>query len=75
MILSILKNLEGHGVLCHMDDLLIYEINKKEHQSRVREVLQRLKDAGITLNEKCKLFKQDPIIGTYKPQRNTDRSC
>ena len=58
MMSSILIDLEGHGVICHMDDVLIYGQTEKEHDSRVRTVLQRMKDAGMTLNEKCEFSKK-----------------
>ena len=40
------------GVICHMDDILIHGISQEEHDGRVRKVLQRLQEAGLTLNEK-----------------------
>ncbi|CAL8069840.1 unnamed protein product [Orchesella dallaii] len=47
--------LEGlPGVVLHVDDMLIWGRTVKEHDARLRAVLRRLKDAGITLNkEKC----------------------
>lgn len=49
------KLLEGlDGVLCHMDDVLIFGRNQSEHDTRLLVVLKRLDTAGITLNaEKC----------------------
>lgn len=48
----ILEGLEG--VLCHMDDILIYGSTEEEHSRRLRAVLQRLAKARLTLNsEKC----------------------
>ncbi|XP_064470170.1 uncharacterized protein K02A2.6-like [Ornithodoros turicata] len=44
----ILEGLEG--VLCHMDDVLIYGGTEEEHSQRLRKVLQRLDDAQLTLN-------------------------
>lgn len=41
------------GVICDIDDVLISGRNQQEHDSRVRTVLQRMKAAGVTLNEKC----------------------
>ena len=50
--------LEGlDGVICHMDDVLIHSTNQTEHDSRVRATLQRLQDAGLTLNDKCEFSK------------------
>ena len=45
------KILQGlPGVLCHMDDILIWGRNKKEHDARLFAVLQRLSQANLTLN-------------------------
>ncbi|UYV68242.1 K02A2.6-like [Cordylochernes scorpioides] len=42
------------GVICHMDDILIFAKRKEEHDETLRKVLRRLKNSGITLNkEKC----------------------
>lgn len=41
------------GVVCDIDDVLISGRDKEEHDSRLRIVLQRMKEAGATLNEKC----------------------
>jgi transposase InsO family protein len=55
--------LEGlQGVICHMDDILIHGTNQHEHDSRVRAVLQRLRDAGLTLNNKCEFSKHEIIF-------------
>ncbi|UYV69068.1 K02A2.6-like [Cordylochernes scorpioides] len=43
-----------NGIICHMDDILIFAKRKEEHDETLREVLRRLKNSGITLNkEKC----------------------
>ncbi|XP_062512805.1 uncharacterized protein K02A2.6-like [Corticium candelabrum] len=42
------------GVLCHMDDVLIFGTSQTEHDDRLTSVLQRLQAAGATLNKaKC----------------------
>ena len=40
-----------------MDDILIHGISQEEHDGRVRKVLQRLQEAGLTLNEKCEFSR------------------
>ena len=47
--------LEGvPGVLCHMDDVLVYGKDNQELDSRLTAVLKRIKATGITLNPtKC----------------------
>ena len=54
-VLQILGDLEG--VIYHMDDILIHAADQDTHNHRVRLVLQRLQDAGVTLNEKCQFSK------------------
>ena len=49
---KILHGLEG--VICMMDDILIFGKNSKEHWKRVRLALERIRDSGMTLKkEKC----------------------
>lgn len=47
--------LEGvEGVLCHMDDVLVFGSTTEEHDQRLECVLKRLSANGLTLNpEKC----------------------
>ncbi|UYV69283.1 K02A2.6-like [Cordylochernes scorpioides] len=46
---------ESHsGVNCHMDDIVIWGATQEEHDERLRCVLRKLQDSGLTLNkEKC----------------------
>ncbi|XP_035825676.1 uncharacterized mitochondrial protein AtMg00860-like [Aplysia californica] len=41
------------GVVDDIDDVLIGGKDKEEHDSRLHMVLQRMKQAGVTLNKKC----------------------
>ena len=44
------------GVLCHIDDILVFGSTQDEHDARLHAVLERIKTAGITLNaEKCQI--------------------
>ncbi|MDD9361325.1 MAG: reverse transcriptase, partial [Anaplasma sp.] len=54
--------LEGlDGVVCHIDDILVWAKSREEHDSRLREVLCRLKEKGLTLNrDKC-VFAQETV--------------
>jgi len=46
------------GVLCHVDDVLVYGKDATEHETRLHATLKRIKEAGITLNEnKCQFYK------------------
>uniref|UniRef100_A0A3B1IHV4 ribonuclease H n=1 Tax=Astyanax mexicanus TaxID=7994 RepID=A0A3B1IHV4_ASTMX len=53
---QILEGLEG--VLCHMDDILVFGTTQTEHDQRLYAVLKKLQKAGITLNEKCEFSKR-----------------
>lgn len=54
--------LEGQeGVACLIDDILVWGRTKTEHDSRLLEVLDRLKQKGLTLNrDKC-VFAQETV--------------
>ena len=55
-ISSILHNLDG--VLCQMDDLLVFGQSKEEHDQRLLAALKRIEAAGATLNaQKCEFGK------------------
>ena len=49
------KILDGlEGVLCYMDDVLVYGGDEEEHWSRLEKVLRRISQSGVTLKrEKC----------------------
>ena len=54
---ELLTGLEG--VLCHMDDVLIFGKDKNEHNERLDAVLRRVEEAGATLNlGKCEFNKK-----------------
>ena len=56
-ISQILENLKG--VICLMDDILVFGTNQQEHDCRLEAVLGRLQEAGVTLNkEKCLFSKR-----------------
>jgi predicted aspartyl protease len=56
------KILDGlEGVLCFMDDVLVFGKNEEQHWYRLRKVLSRIKNSGVTLKrEKCE-FGRDCI--------------
>ena len=56
---NILKGI--NGVVCQMDDVLMFGSTKEEHDARLTDVLKRIANAGVTLNrDKC-LFGQEKI--------------
>ena len=48
---QVLEGLEG--VVCQVDDILVYGDSEAEHDQRLSNVLKRLEEAQITLNKKC----------------------
>ncbi|KAI3356712.1 hypothetical protein L3Q82_003310 [Scortum barcoo] len=46
------------GVLCQMDDVLIWGATQIEHDQRLRRALSRLQEAGVTLNDKCEVLEE-----------------
>lgn len=42
------------GVLCHADDMLVTGKDRIEHDDRLHKVLTKFREAGLTLNDKCK---------------------
>ena len=49
------------GIVCHIDDVLIFGCNQRKHDSRLRAALQAIQQAGLTLNsDKC-VFNQTCI--------------
>ena len=56
------KLLEGlKGVVCLMDDVLVFGATNDEHDTRLVAVLERLETAGVTLNPaKCE-FSRDSV--------------
>ena len=53
------------GVLCQMDDVLIFGSDKAQHDQRLTAVLKRLQATGLTLNsEKCVCKNPCEVPGT-----------
>ena len=54
------KVLEGlDGVVCQVDDVLVFGKDQAEHDARVIAALERIEKAGVTLNkEKCEFRKR-----------------
>ena len=46
------------GVVCLVDDILVFGTKKQQHDERLHAVIKRLEAAGITLNiSKCEFLK------------------
>ena len=54
---AILCDLEG--VVCQMDDILVFGKDQAEHDGRLTAVLKRIESSGVTLNpEKCEFSRR-----------------
>lgn len=53
------------GVICYMDDVIVHAENEEELEQRLRQVFQKFKDRGQTLNrDKCVFgLQQIEILG------------
>ncbi len=56
---QILEGLEG--VVCHMDDILIFERSSEEHDMRTDAALRKIQNAGLTLNKKKSEFAKTEV--------------
>ncbi|XP_056001795.1 uncharacterized protein LOC125656292 [Ostrea edulis] len=57
------------GVLCQMDDILVFGATQEEHDGRLENVLRKLCEAGITLNSaKCEFSKDQITFGPPQEQ-------
>ena len=57
-MVEILQDMEG--VVCHMDDILVHDKNNDEHGRRLKAVLHRLQESGLTLNaQKCEFLRTE----------------
>lgn len=46
-----------YGVVCHIDDVLVWGRSQEEHDVHLHAVLHKMENAGVTLNlDKCVLF-------------------
>ena len=54
MMNEILREFLDQGVVCYLDDILIYSKTEEEHEELVHKVLKRLMDEGLAAEpEKC----------------------
>ncbi|MGL5119430.1 MAG: reverse transcriptase domain-containing protein [Plesiomonas shigelloides] len=54
MVTEVTEGLDG--VVCHMDDILVWGRSQEEHYEHLHTVLQKVEKASVTLNlDKCSL--------------------
>ena len=59
----ILRGLQWHSVLVYLDDIVVYGRTFHEHQSRLADVFQRLRQAGLKLKpRKCTLAARSVLF-------------
>ena len=57
---QVLTGLQGVELFVYMDDIVIYAQDLKEHDRKLRALLLRLRDAGLTLQpEKCHFLRRE----------------
>ena len=51
------------GVVCHIDDLLVWGKDQEQHDARLHALLKKLEQAGVTLNvDKCELSRSEVVF-------------
>lgn len=59
------------GVICHIDDLLVWGKDQEQHDTRLHALLEKLLRARVTLNkEKCELSKSEVARTCHYHLRN-----
>ena len=57
------KVLEGlEGVVCMMDDMLVFGKDREEHDGRLERVMKRIAEAGMTLNKKKCVYRVKEVV-------------
>lgn len=57
---SVLRGIQYKSTLAYLDDIIIYSRTFEEHLEHVREVFQRLRDAGLKMKlSKCEFLKEE----------------
>lgn len=58
----VLSGLQGIEIFIFMDDIIIYSQTLEEHMQKLRRVLERLKEAGLTLQpDKCHFLRRKVV--------------
>ena len=59
MMSTLLEGLDGVKVI--MDDILVHDRNREEHDARLNAVLRIIKDPGLKLNPKKCVFRKTEL--------------
>ena len=64
---NVFREFNLRGVVCYLDDILIYSNSPEEHDVIVRNVLLKLRSVGLQLNaEKCNFFCRSVVLLGYR---------
>ena len=68
---GVLGELIGCGVLCYLDDIIIYSATKEEHHKAIKRVLEKLQEVGLQVKiEKSTFFQKEiKFLGHCVSQR------
>uniref|UniRef100_A0A6V7LZN9 RNA-directed DNA polymerase n=1 Tax=Bracon brevicornis TaxID=1563983 RepID=A0A6V7LZN9_9HYME len=59
---SVLTGIQGLRCFVYLDDIVVFGKNLEEHNGRLKEVLQRLKEANLRLQpDKCNFLKKEVV--------------
>ena len=59
LMMKVLKRVTWKYALCYVDDVIIFSRTFDEHLSHIREILSRLRQAGLKLSpKKCKFAQK-----------------
>ena len=59
----VFEGLKWKSILIYLDDVIIFSKTPEEHMQKLREVCERLREAGLTLNpKKCEFLKKEVQI-------------
>jgi len=59
---SVLTGMQGLKCLVHLDDIVLYGASLEDHNKRLEEVLQRLRENKLKLQpEKCEFLRKETV--------------
>ncbi|BHF62235.1 hypothetical protein SprV_0200521600 [Sparganum proliferum] len=66
LMTTVLRDITPTACLIYLDDIIVHGKTVEEHNAHLREVLLRLRDAGLVLRtDKCKLLQNQTLLLGY----------
>ena len=62
LIKEVLKRFQGKFAIFYLDDIMIFSKTKEEHLEHIRQVLQRIKEENLLINQIKFYFMQEEIV-------------